>query len=486
MGGYKGGDGNYGGGGDGGGGGGGGGSDDCNSSENSDSNNTDKHQEEKSNEDQKSNKKKRSILNKGSGGGGGGGDDDGGSSGDDNDKNNDSDSEAGDSIKKRKKRKKNLYSKKRSSNEIIPKINGYCDYDCDEDIKLLSTLCMDPCDFNGPIDTTSIFDCLEQARRAITDSDLDHCGQIMDGLLKVAKFDFESKMKLETYKLSLYSKINEYRLKNKEEDQKTYRIMTAINNKTITANAQANISYAEAAKINMETTLSRLSIPKIQAQVKRDIMEQYEEIAKREYSIQRWKKKDSKPNAKSWKNILKQYKQQSIQHEVFKTFSEKQPIKSSSFTTDTKSKIPKSDIIVNNLTYSSKDLFDEKSKNKFNLLSTNESILPSESSSLPLSDKKSPILPNINDHAPSSSISKQNKGKNEKSNFKSVISFSDKEEEKQEKAAQKDEQKEETDEGPISSRTRSKTQKTQLQFEENKLDSISNVKKKDKNKSKKK
>lgn len=216
-------------------------------------------------------------MNKDGGGGGGG----------DSDKNNDSDNEPSDGIKKKKK----SYSKKISSSGIIPKINGYCDYDCDEDMKLLSTLCMDPCDFNGPIDTTSIFDCLEHARRAITDSDLDHCGQIMDGLLKVAKFDFESKIKLETYKLGLYSKINEYRLKNKEEDQKTYRIMTAINNKTITANAQANISNAEAAKINMETTLSRLSIPKIQAQVKRDIMEQYEEIAKREYAIQRWKKK---------------------------------------------------------------------------------------------------------------------------------------------------------------------------------------------------
>lgn len=67
----------------------------------------------------------------------------------------------------------------------IDDLVGYCDYDCEEDINLLSTLCMNPCEIEDPIDLTTTFDCLQNSRRETTVSDLDHCKSIINSMLNL-------------------------------------------------------------------------------------------------------------------------------------------------------------------------------------------------------------------------------------------------------------------------------------------------------------
>ena len=252
----------------------------------------------------------------GDGAGDGGGDDDGGGSGGGGGRSNyngghNSGDDSGDENHRQSSTRSNTDEQEengnRGSHSSGIKVNGYCDYDCDEDLRLLETLCMNPCDMESNVDITPTIQCLQSARRDASVSQLDHCRSVIKAMLDIGQYELASKMRVQEHKLSIYSKINEYRLKNKEEDQKTYRIMEAIANKTRTAIANADLVKAQTLKQNIENEMQQINIPKLIMEMKNSQAEQQRKIVEHEYYTRRWLNRDVKPNANAWNKTLKKY-----------------------------------------------------------------------------------------------------------------------------------------------------------------------------------
>ena len=254
-----------------------------------------------------------SSSGSGNGGGGGNGDgggDDGGGDRDKNDRNrrlSSTQSNLDEREKEVEEENEEADSANKGSYSTGIKVNGYCDYDCDEDVRLLETLCMDPCDIDSNVDITPAIQCLQSAKRDASVSQLDHCRSVIKAMLDIGQYELASKMRVQDHKLSIYSKINEYRLKNKEEDQKTYRIMEAIANKTRTAVANANLVKAQTLKQNIENELEQINIPKLIMEMKANQAEQHRKMVEHDYYTRRWLNKDVKPNAHAWNKTLNKY-----------------------------------------------------------------------------------------------------------------------------------------------------------------------------------
>ena len=274
----------------------------------------------------------------GDGGSNGGGDDSGDDSGEDRGRSRRLSSTQSDSGEREENEEATNVNRRSYSSGI--KVNGYCDYDCDEDIRLLETLCMDPCDMDANVDITPAIQCLQSARRDASVSQLDHCRSVIKALLDIGQYELASKMRVQEHKLSIYSKINEYRLKNKEEDQKTYRIMEAIANKTRTAIANADLVKAQTLKQNIENELQQINIPKLIMEMKNSQAEQQRKIVEHEYYTRRWLNKDVKPNANAWNKTLKKYINETKKNKGKAPVSGAQRIKTSAASGKGKSSAP--------------------------------------------------------------------------------------------------------------------------------------------------
>ena len=184
---------------------------------------------------------------------------------------------------------------------------GWCEYDCDDDERMLRRLCMNPCDLEQ-FDLKNVVKFATDRPRGLNETHADHSDRIVNQTLDIFDKDVEATLKLSDHKLKLYKTMQDMRLKNKIEDQKNFRVAIAMDYKAAQAKSDAAIKYETANKQHVENQIlvDSLRSGAVRSNNEAAILENKAASEKHRYEADKWSSREEvRPNAKAFRSMLK-------------------------------------------------------------------------------------------------------------------------------------------------------------------------------------